>query len=397
MDYGAPAFWEWGLMLQPVPRDASKDPIRKRVLFTLVFLGGGGIERSVCNILEGLDPRRFATRLFFHHRPPPGREDRLPKNTEVVWATDSYDYHRQSLPVYLWHLLRHAREADVIVAGQEGRAALLACLAGKLLDKPVVGMIHFDWGAFHREQPRRQLWGLRLLYPRMNRIVACGHDTARSFRSLVPVPEDRLQVIPNFVDGDTVRAAAEGPLPDWAPAVFARPVVIAVGRLEPQKGFDVLIRSHALARQRGVDQHLLILGVGSLEAELKALARSLGVESTVFMPGFASNPHALMRRAAVFALSSRFEGLPMVLLEALALGCPVVSTDCPSGPGEVLEHGRHGVLVPVEDPQALSEALGRVVTDEVHRKDLSRRARARADELSSSRALGAWEALLASL
>ncbi|MBZ4397150.1 glycosyltransferase [Myxococcus sp. XM-1-1-1] len=384
-------------MLVPVPRDASKDPGRKRVLFTLVFLGGGGIERSVCNVLAGLDPRRFATRLFFHHRPPPGREDRLPANTEVSWATDSYDYHRQNLPLYLWHLLRHAREADVIVAGQEGRAALLACLAGKLLGKPVVGMIHFDWGAFHREQPRRQLWGLRLLYPRMQRIVACGHDTARSFQSLVPVPEERLQVIPNFVDGEVVRAAADGPVPDWAGPVFERPVVIAVGRLEPQKGFDVLIRAHALARQEGVDHHLLILGVGSLEAELKALARSLGVESSVFMPGFASNPHALMRRAAVFALSSRFEGLPMVLLEALALGCPVVSTDCPSGPAEVLENGRHGVLVPVEDAPALAQALARAVLDEVHRKDLARKARARAEELSSAKALGAWEALLDSL
>ncbi|MCK8503422.1 glycosyltransferase [Myxococcus fulvus] len=367
------------------------------MLFTLVFLGGGGIERSVCNVLAGLDPRRFATRLFFHHRPPPGREDRLPANTEVSWATDSYDYHRQNLPLYLWHLLRHAREADVIVAGQEGRAALLACLAGKLLGKPVVGMIHFDWGAFHREQPRRQLWGLRLLYPRMQRIVACGHDTARSFQSLVPVPEERLQVIPNFVDGEVVRAAADGPVPDWAGPVFERPVVIAVGRLEPQKGFDVLIRAHALARQQGVDHHLLILGVGSLEAELKALARSLGVESSVFMPGFASNPHALMRRAAVFALSSRFEGLPMVLLEALALGCPVVSTDCPSGPAEVLENGRHGVLVPVEDAPALAQALARAVSDEVHRKDLARKARARAEELSSAKALGAWEALLDSL
>ncbi|MCE9666538.1 glycosyltransferase [Myxococcus stipitatus] len=384
-------------MLVPVTPETTSDSQQKRVLFTLVFLGSGGIERSVCNILAGLDPRRFATRLFFHHRPPPDREERLPVNTRVSWATDSYDYHRQSLPLYLWHLLRHAREADVIVAGQEGRAALLACLAGRLLGKPVVGMIHFDWGAFHREQPRRQLWGLRLLYPRMQRIVACGQDTARSFQELVPVPDGKLQVIPNFVDGDAVRAAGEAPLPDWAAPIFEKPVVIAVGRLEPQKGFDVLIRAHALARQRGVDQHLLIVGVGSLEAELKALATSLGVEASVFLPGFAANPHALMRRAAVFALSSRFEGLPMVLLEALALGCPVVSTDCPSGPGELLAHGEHGVLVPVEDAPALAAALARVVTDAPWRRSLSLRARARAEDLSSERALRAWEALLASL
>ncbi|MCP3144656.1 glycosyltransferase [Pyxidicoccus xibeiensis] len=385
-------------MLVPRQREATEPPARKRVLFTLVFLGSGGIERSVCNVLAGLDTRRFATKMFFHHRPhPKSQQDRIPRDTEVVWGTDAFVYNRKMLPRFLWRLIQEAREADVIVAGQEGRAALLACLAGRLLGKPVVGMIHFDWGAFRREQPRRQLWGLRFLYPSMRRIVACGHDSAKAFQELVRIKPDKLQVIPNFVDGDKVRAAGEQPLPDWAEPIYRKPVVIAVGRLEHQKAFDVLIRSHALMRAAGSDHHLLILGEGSLEGELKALVKSLGVEDSVFMPGFTPNPHALMQRAAVFAMSSRFEGLPMVLLEALALGCPVVSTDCPSGPGEVLEHGKHGVLVPMEDPQALAEALGRVVREEPWRRDLSTRARRRADELSADRALGAWESLLSTL
>jgi glycosyltransferase involved in cell wall biosynthesis len=373
-------------------------PPRKRVLFNLVFLGSGGIERSVCNVLSGLNPVRFATRIFFHHRPhPKSQQDRIPPHTEVVWGTDQFVYRRTMLLRFFWRQLQEARGADVIVAGQEGRAAFLAWLAGAVLGKPVVGMIHFDWGAFSREQRRRQLWGLRLFYPRMRRIVACGHDSAKAFQALVPVKPDQLVVIPNFVDGDKVRAAGEQPLPDWAEPIFQKPVVIAVGRLEHQKAFDVLIRGHARMKEAGVDHHLLILGEGSLEGELRALVKSLGVEDSVFMPGFKPNPHALMRRAAVFALSSRFEGLPMVLLEALALGCPIVSTDCPSGPAELLEHGRHGVLVPVEDPPALADALGRVVRDEVYRKDLSERARRRAEELSAERALGAWESLLSSL
>ncbi|MFP2907311.1 glycosyltransferase [Pyxidicoccus sp. 3LFB2] len=384
-------------MLVPRQVDAPQAPGKKRVLFTLVFFGSGGIERSVCNVLAGLDPSRFATKMFFHHRPhPDSQHERIPRHTEVVWGTEDYDYRRKMLPRFFWRLVQEARQADVIVAGQEGRAALIACLAGKLLGKPVVGMIHFDWGAFSRQQPRRQLWGLRFLYPRMHRIVACGHDSAKAFQALVPVRPGQLQVIPNFVDGDTVRAAGEAPLPDWAEPIYKKPVVIAVGRLEHQKAFDVLIRSHALLRASGMDHHLLILGDGSLRAELEALVKSLGVESSVFMPGFAANPHALMRRAAAFAMSSRFEGLPMVLLEALALGCPVVSTDCPSGPAELLEHGRHGVMVPMEDPRALADALGRIMDDDVYRQDLSHRARRRAEELSSERALSAWSTLLSS-
>lgn len=368
------------------------------MLFTLVFLGSGGIERSVCNVLSGLDPARFATKMFFHHRPShKSQSDRIPKHTEVVWGTEALEYHRKMLPRFFWRLVQEARDADVIVAGQEGRAALIACLVGKLLGKPVVGMIHFDWGAFSREQPKRQLWGLRLLYPRMRRIVACGHDSAKAFQALVPVKPEQLQVIPNFVDGDKVRAAGEAPLPDWAVPIYQKPVVIAVGRLEHQKAFDVLIRAHALLREAGSDHHLLIVGEGSLEAELKALVKTLGVESSVFMPGFQPNPHALMRRAAAFAMSSRYEGLPMVLLEALALGCPVVSTDCPSGPAELLEHGKHGLMVPMEDPKALADALGRVVGDDVFRKDLAGRSRRRSEELSAERALRAWESLLSSV
>ncbi|WP_163997878.1 glycosyltransferase [Pyxidicoccus caerfyrddinensis] len=370
----------------------------KRVLFTLVFLAGGGIERSVCNVLAGLNPKRFATKMFFHHQPhPTSPSDRIPKHTEVVWGTEAFSYQRTMLPRFFWRLMQEARDADVIVAGQEGRAALIAWLAGKLLRKPVVGMIHFDWGAFSHEQPRRQLWGLRLLYPRMQRVVACGHDTAKAFQALVPMRPGQLQVIPNFVDGDTVRAAGEAPLPDELEPIFQKPVVVGVGRLENQKAFDVLIRAHALQRAAGSDHHLLIVGDGSLAGELKALVKSLGVESSVFFPGFVANPHALMRRAAVFAMSSRFEGLPMVMLEALALGCPVVSTDCPSGPAEVLEHGKHGLMVPMEDPQALANALDRVVGDADFRQELSARARRRAEELSAERALSAWESLLSSV
>jgi len=370
---------------------------KRRILFTLVYMGPGGIERSVCNVLAGLDRQRFDTTLFFHHGPPPdGNKDRIPRDTEVSWATEGA-YRRQELPRYLWKLLQEARKADVIVAAQEGRASLLARMAGAVLGKPVVGMIHFDWGAFHREQRKRQLWGLRLLYPGMARVVSCGQDSAKSFADLVRLTPEKLQVIPNFVDAERIRAAGEAPLPDWAAPIYQKPVVIAVGRLEHQKAFDVLIRSHALMKGAGVDHHLLILGVGALGDELQALVKSLGVESSVFMPGYAANPHALMRHAAAFALSSRFEGLPMVLLEALALGCPIVSTDCPSGPAEALAGGKAGVLVPVENPQALADALGHVVSDKAHREDLAARARRRADELSPERALRTWESLLSSV
>jgi glycosyltransferase involved in cell wall biosynthesis len=132
--------------------------------------------------------------------------------------------------------------------------------------------------------------------------------------------------------------------------------VVAAGRLVKQKGFEILIRAFA-AGLGVVDAHLYILGEGPLREELQALARTEGVSERVSMPGFTDNPFAFFARASLFVLSSRFEGLPNVLIQALCLGTPVLSTRCESGPIEILENGRHGTLVPVDDVDAMAAGL----------------------------------------
>jgi glycosyltransferase involved in cell wall biosynthesis len=134
------------------------------------------------------------------------------------------------------------------------------------------------------------------------------------------------------------------------------PVILAVGRLTKQKDFPTLIRSFAQVRQN-VPARLLILGEGVDRDELEALVRQLGLQDDVSLPGFVDNPYAYMHRAGLFVLSSRWEGLPTVLIEALYCGRPVIATDCPSGPREILANGRFGALVPVGDVEALSRAI----------------------------------------
>jgi glycosyltransferase involved in cell wall biosynthesis len=134
-------------------------------------------------------------------------------------------------------------------------------------------------------------------------------------------------------------------------------VVLAAGKLKRQKGFDTLLDAFArLRRERPL--RLVLLGRGPEEAKLRRQAESLGVAGDVLLAGFQADPFAWMRRAAVFALSSRFEGLPGTLIQAMACGCPVVSTDCDHGPREILEGGRFGPLVPVGDATALAAAIG---------------------------------------
>jgi len=142
------------------------------------------------------------------------------------------------------------------------------------------------------------------------------------------------------------------------------PVILGVGRHYPQKGFDTLLRAFARVRQE-TPARLVILGEGPERPNLERLASELGVAADVDMPGFDPNPFRYMKRAGVFVLSSRYEGLPNVLIQAMACGCPVVSTDCPNGPAEILDGGRYGALVPVDDVEAMARAIVRALLGQV--------------------------------
>jgi glycosyltransferase involved in cell wall biosynthesis len=134
------------------------------------------------------------------------------------------------------------------------------------------------------------------------------------------------------------------------------PFILGVGRFSTQKDFPTLIRAFSIV-QKQMPARLMILGEGEDRPQIEALVRDLGLTSEVALPGFVSNPYAFMSRAAVFVLSSVYEGLPTVLIEAMAVGTPVVSTDCPSGPREILEFGKYGKLVPIGDSEAIANAI----------------------------------------
>jgi glycosyltransferase involved in cell wall biosynthesis len=197
---------------------------------------------------------------------------------------------------------------------------------------------------------------MRMFAPGADAIVAVSKGVADDFRRMVAVPEEKVHVVYNPVVSDDLLKRAKEPIdhPWFAPG--QPPVILAVGRLARQKNFPMLIRAFARVRKTR-DARLLILGQGDERAALEALIEELTLKDDVSLPGFVTNPYAYMNKAAVFALSSQFEGLPTVLIEALASGCPVVATDCPSGPQEILAGGRYGTLTPVGDENAFADAL----------------------------------------
>ena len=214
----------------------------------------------------------------------------------------------------------------------------------------------------------------RRLYPEADRIVAVSDGVAEDLAHTLGLPRTRIRTIYNPVFRPDMLTLARAPLEHAWFAPGAPPVILGIGKLKPQKDFGCLIR--AFARVRAVrPARLLILGEGSQREALLSLAGQLGVANHIALPGFVANPFAYLGRAAVFALSSAWEGLSNVIIEALACGCPVVSTDCPSGPAELLARGAYGSLVPVGDDTALAQALLASLDHPPHRERLLDRAR----------------------
>lgn len=203
---------------------------------------------------------------------------------------------------------------------------------------------------------------MKKLYPKADIIIAISYGVAKDLINNFNLPSDKIKVIYNPVVTPEIQKMAikEVEHPWFKPD--QPPVILGAGRLVPAKDFPTLLHAFYLVRQvRRV--RLVILGEGKERPRLEQLVHQLGIQDDVLMPGFVDNPFAYMAKASVFVLSSAWEGLSNVLIEALACGCPVVSTDCQSGPREILDNGRYGRLVPVGNFEAMARAILETLDD----------------------------------
>lgn len=231
-------------------------------------------------------------------------------------------------------------------------------LTGKL-PVPMMGYQHFSVAHLARGHGRKLRKLRRQCREHYDAVVVLNDSMLRDAQALIPEAADRFVRLYNPIDLDSIREKAKAPVD--APA---GPFVVSVGRLEEsQKDFTTLLHAYARLVADGIEDRLVIVGDGASRPQLEALAKSLGIADRVTFQGFQSNPYAWIRRARLMAFSSKMEGLPNVLLEALAVGQVVVSTDCPTGPREILDEGRAGLLVPVGDAPALADAIGRGLRD----------------------------------
>lgn len=197
---------------------------------------------------------------------------------------------------------------------------------------------------------------MRLLYPGADVIISVSQGVSRELRDDYGIPSEKLAVVYNPIDAEKIRLLMREPVSHPWMAAKETPVILAAGRLNVAKDYPTLLRAFALLSRR-LPARLVILGQGEDEQSLKKTADDLGIASDVLFAGFQANPFAWMHRCDVYVMSSIWEGLPGSLLEALACGARVVSTDCPSGPREILEDGKWGRLVPTGNPEALAAAM----------------------------------------
>lgn len=277
-----------------------------------------------------------------------------------------------------------ANRPDVVLSLGD-QANVLALLAGAGLGGKIIVAEHND--------PRRhsigRAWHLlrRVTYPWAARVVMLTEGTRRW--ALTQRPRWRAVAIPNPVE---LPAPAN---PAKPPARFGPRTVVTLGRLAPQKGHDLLIQAFAALADRFPDWHLVIYGEGAERPALERRLAEAGLTGRVHLPGTVGDVAGVLAQADLFVLSSRYEGFPMALLEAMAMGLPVVSFDCQSGPADIITPGEDGVLVPAENVPALAEAMAGLMADEHERRRLGGNARAVAERFSPAVVLAQWESLLA--
>jgi glycosyltransferase involved in cell wall biosynthesis len=326
------------------------------IAFFLPTLTGGGAERVIVNLARGMAERGQRVDLVVASAEGVLRDQVTPAVRLVNLRSPRV---LRSLGPLIGYL---RRERPRVMVSSMGHANLIALWAARLARQstPVIVTVHNTMSQAATQQGRLagRVWPylMRTFYPWAACVVAVSRGAADDLARTAGLSRDRVQVVYNPVITPAMMALAdETPDHPWF-RPGEPPVILGVGRLTRQKDFPTLIHAFAEVR-RHCPARLMILGEGEERSELENLAGSLGLSDGVALPGFRENAMAYMAGSALFVLSSAWEGLPTVLIEALAAGTRVVSTDCLSGPREILQDGRLGALVPVRDANALSGAM----------------------------------------
>lgn len=331
-------------------------------------MAGGGAERVLLNVLKYIDRERFSPSLALFKKEGELMGE-VPPDVEVHGlGMSGVRLGREALKLLLnLRRLMKTLRPDVVLSfmweSNMLNAASNVFSGRKTVVSEHIALLRYFEAVFGHGAKRRLTFFLtRLIYPRASLAVSVSGGLMKDLAA-VGITGERVRVIHNPVDLKVINSLKEDAVE------VGGPFVLFAGRLTKQKNVPLLVEAFGMIKDRHPAK-LLILGQGEEEEALRNMCKDLGIKDRVVFKGFVQNPFKYMRKAEVFVLPSDFEGFGCVLVEAMATGTPVISTDCPYGPNEIIEDGKDGLLVPVGDPEAMARAMERLLTDRSLRERL---------------------------
>lgn len=346
-------------MQSMAPSESEKPSSRDRIAIFFHDLGIGGAERVMLQLAQGFIEAGHDVDLVLARAEGPLRYE-LPSKARVI------DFHTANPLIMLIKLMRYLRtERPKALLSPFEVTSVIAIAAKRITGAATRVVVRISVHLSRNRRPKQwkktlERFVVSRMYPLADGIVTVSQGVAEDLVAYAGIPSGRIKVIYNPVLSERLFQSAEEPVSHPFFRDRQCPVILGVGRLTEQKDFFTLIKAFDILRKRNPSR-LIILGDGEQRQVLEQLIQTSGLQGLVDLPGFEVNPYAFMKRASAFVLSSKWEGLPNVLIQALACGCPAISTDCLSGPSEILKGGEYGALVPVGDVDALAGAMEAVL------------------------------------
>ena len=332
------------------------------VLFISRFCGTGGAERTVLSLAKYLSNKGYNLSLFQFNNP----QD---INIFDQFPGDVFLPNPSRIPLkkflYYYDLLKLLKKADIVIATSELTPTYFSYFLTQIYKKPLIADVQVYLSSWIESNCNTlHLHISSYIYSKIKYIRCVSEGIKQDLSEKFQIHPRQCSVIYVPCDLESITNLSEQSIPSQHQDFFKLPTIISIGRFTNQKRFDIAIQAFfSLIHNYNVNANLVILGEGILRSDLEKQIQDLDLLDRVFLPGFIENPYPYLKQASVFLLSSDYEGLPRVLIEALSIGCPCVATDCPSGPYEILEGGQCGLLTPVRDTNAIANSLYTVLTD----------------------------------